>query len=341
MPGQQEISMSGSVRFPKDTSPYVQNRANQISRMTMEDARAHILDLKADLDARSLFAWFGRLCAGLEIPLTDPAVAAPPKNFRHSLVSAIQEYDRGFNREPVEQAIRGTIMVGGWKMPENRKKMLIALFNRLEELSPPPLPVCPAQVTSVIPVPTIRRINRMVRFAALNVDAFPNVPPRTLINQVKNRKWVTDQDTERQDACGKQMALAKIMGKMSPGRAHEVEELVLQARAAVCTTFASAVASILNRERGGRDYRVELISGPNHCFCIVNRAGEDVEEFDKGARKMPGYSRWGDGYIIVDAWAGAMGYDKVFFCGYDDYPTVLRVYLTSYLLQHFDSRAAG
>lgn len=80
-----------------------------------------------------------------------------------------------------------------------------------------------------------------------------------------------------------------------------------------------------------------MISGPNHCFCLVNRAPATNELRDpSGATVMPGKDFWGDSVILIDAWAGALGH-PVFYSSPKDFPKVLQIYLTSKLLQHFDS----
>ena len=332
--------MSSGHVFPRDTSPNAIRRSQQVSTMSLEEAKLSLLAAKADLDALSIATWWRRLLAKNGVEVGDPIIEARHTPMTKSVNEAIAEYDRTFDRLHVDHAISQARRKAGWSAPPRYKTILCALFNHMDRKSPRPLPEIPSEILAVIPSDIAERINRMAHYTAMNVSQFENVPPPKLKTQFQNAVWAADLDDSRREGLGKQMSYAKIIGRCNKAKLDTIREVVDNGRGAVCTSFAGATASILLMGRRTRAYRVEMISGPNHCFCLVNRAAADNEVLDpSGATVMPGKDFWGSDVILVDAWAGALGH-PVFYRSPKDFPKVLQVYLTSKLLQHYDSSKA-
>ena len=324
--------------FPKDTSPNAIARSQQIQTMDREQIKQSLLQAHAEINTL-LSGWWRKLCAQNKIdPDKDPMLNLALGMAIPSLNGAILEFDRSFQRIRVELAIFHLRKKLGWKGLEQYKCVLAPLCDHLEATFPRKLPEIPQVALDVLPVETVRKINALAGYTAMNCAQFNNVPPPSLLNQILNQVWAADQDDSRKEGLGLAMQYAKIIGRCNAGKLAAILKVVREGRGAVCTSFAGAVACLLVDGLREKQYRVELISGPNHCFCLVNRAPapEGLEKpADAGATLFPAVKFWGDNAIIVDAWAGALGH-SVFYKP-SDFPAVLQVYLTMKLLQHYDS----
>jgi hypothetical protein len=323
--------------FSKDTSPNAIKRWQQAQTWSREQMQQDLLRGHAQIGTL-LSGWWRRLCERNSISFDDPILATPATAMAPALNDAITEFDSTFRRMRVELAIATVRKKLGWKNIEKYKCVLLPLCNHLERTFPRPLPQVPKEAFDVIPADIVEAINKMSQYTAMNCAQFNNVPPPALLNQILNQVWAADQDESRKEGIGLSIQYAKIIGRCSSAKLEAILKVVKDGRGAVCTSFAGAAASLLIAGRRNRPYRVEMISGPNHCFCLVNRvpAPEGVEKpGDAGATLFPAVSYWGPGAIIVDAWAGALGH-QVFYKP-KDYPKVLQVYLTLKLLQHYDS----
>ncbi|MEO6802054.1 MAG: hypothetical protein ABI197_02280 [Granulicella sp.] len=329
--------MSTRPIFPKDTSPNAIRRAQQVSGMSLDQAKAALLQSKAFLDTRmSLQGWWQRTLQANGVAATEPLFNIQDV-ITMSVNAAIANYDATKERLFVDHAIAKARTTGGWRMDQAVQTVLARLFEWLELNKPRALPEIPGGIFAVIPEDIARKINRMALYTAMNVSQFSSVPPPRLKTQLQNAVWAADRDESRKEGLGKQMSFAKIIGRCEGAKLDAIRQEVDRGRGAVCTSFAGAVASILMTGLRDRPYRVEMISGPNHCFCLVNRAVSIKDRADKsGATEMPDFHDWGEGAILIDAWAGAMGH-PVFYQRPQDFPRVLQVYLTLKLLQHFDS----
>ena len=121
------------------------------------------------------------------------------------------------------------------------------------------------------------------------------------------RKEVHDRFREA-DARGVDISIAPPRpSEWDAGTAKTYYDLVKQKRAGICTLFAYAAAHILthNRPRGPL---VEVVGYNNHVYVVVGRKGRAVNP----GEKLPNRWHWGSSYVIVDGWAGAMGYDVVY-----------------------------
>ena len=102
---------------------------------------------------------------------------------------------------------------------------------------------------------------------------------------------------------------------------------VTETRTAICTTFAKAIAYCMHCIWRPGMPNIELVAYRNHVFCIVNRSGaNDVDpppitmgkiprQFGS-KRKLPKPAEWRchiGYYAIVDVWAGAMGWDSIYY----------------------------
>lgn len=331
-----KILMSSIPRLPRDTSPQAIERWQQVSSMSLDQAKASLLQAKASLDTLKVGPWWNKLLVQYKVPNTHPTLNIQDPVTK-SVNQAVSQYDSTYERLLVDHAISLARKKAGWKMEPDIKAVLLGLFNHLEIIAPRPLPPIPNGITEVIPRQVVERINLMARYTAMNISQFENVPPPKLKTQFQNAVWAADQDASRTEGLGKQMSYAKIIGRCNKKKLDAIREVVDAGRGAVCTSFAGPAASILLMGHSARRYRVEMISGPNHCFCLVNRAPATNELRDpSGATVMPGKDFWGDSVILIDAWAGALGH-PVFYSSPKDFPKVLQIYLTSKLLQHFDS----
>ncbi|RZL00002.1 MAG: hypothetical protein EOP36_17310 [Rubrivivax sp.] len=318
----------------KDTSPNAAKRwqAMQDPGMTLAKARSSLL---------ALGPWWDMICKRCGVDPTDPVINTVQKPPAKSINAAVADYDASLDRAVVDHAIFAYKVKAGWRMEQKYKDALSALFEQLDVLRPRPLPDVPGRARAVIPGGTIDAINQMARYAVTNAPTFSNVPPPKLMSQVMLRCWSTGEskDQKRLDAIGMGSQFGKIIGTCGVDKLNAARQQVVEGRGAVCTSFACTAASMLAEGNVSGIYRVELISGPNHCFCLVNRAISDkdvVVEGSAGAKQIPGAAFWGDQVIIVDAWAGALG-NAVFYGTPGEFPKALQIYFTQKLLQHFDS----
>jgi hypothetical protein len=323
--------------FPKDTSPNAIKRWREAQTMSREQMMQSLLQGHAEISSL-LSSWWRRTCLKHGNDVDDPVFTTAPALGKPALKDAIREFDHTFQRLKVELAILSLRKKLGWKNLAKYQGALAALCNHLEATFPRPLPEVEPAAFRVLPADVIQEINAMARYTAMNCAQFNNVPPPSLLNQILNQVWAADLDESRKEGIGLAIQYAKIIGRCNAAKLDVIRKAVQEGRGAVCTSFAGAVASVLVAGRRLRPYRVEMISGPNHCFCLVNRAPapEGLEKpADAGATLFPAVSYWGPDAIIVDAWAGALGH-RVFYKP-KDFPQVLQIYLTQKLLQHYDS----
>lgn len=102
-----------------------------------------------------------------------------------------------------------------------------------------------------------------------------------------------------------------------------VYDRVLTERAGVCTTFAKAAAHILTKDNHINAPKIEIVAYSNHVFLIVGREAGEVQISGVGPfakHKLSHYNTWGFGWMIVDVWAGAMGWPKTIYVGHNGYP---------------------
>lgn len=320
--------------LPKDTSPNAAKRwqAIQDPGMTLAEAKRSLLALEP---------WWDMICKRYGVDRADPVINTVQQKPALSINAAVAHYDQSFERVQVDHAIFAYKKIAGWKMHQKYKDALTELFEKLDVLQPRVLPEIPGRARAVIPGATIEAINQMARYAVTNAPTFDNVPPPKLKSQVMLRCWAVGEskDQQRQQAIGMGSQYGKIIGTCGVDKLNAARKQVVEGRGAVCTSFACAAASMLVEGNIGGRYRVELISGPNHCFCLVNRASSDLDavvDGAAGAKQIPGAAYWGADVIIVDAWAGALG-NAVFYGMPSEFPKPLQIYFTQKLLQHYDS----
>jgi len=85
---------------------------------------------------------------------------------------------------------------------------------------------------------------------------------------------------------------------------------LIGAKAGVCTSFAATAVTVLLSDANVQQSRprMEYVAAPNHCICLVNRT-PDVRDLPDGT--ITPYAGWNPGVVIVDPWAGAMGYHVI------------------------------
>lgn len=89
-------------------------------------------------------------------------------------------------------------------------------------------------------------------------------------------------------------------------------KVVSKIKAGVCTQFALATAHVLTNGRKSGP-RVEIVAYDNHVYVLVGRKGEVKNN------KIPNDWHKQSDIVIVDGWAGAMGY-PVIYQGLKNYP---------------------
>src|SRR5213075_3268191 len=104
-------------------------------------------------------------------------------------------------------------------------------------------------------------------------------------------------------------------------------------QAAVCFSFAQAAAYIL----GGKGLacieapRIEVVALKNHVFCLVGRTGEftqmqtgskysDPKSKINNRTVLPPPREWGATTIVVDGWIASLGYPKVIYDDWFQFP---------------------
>jgi hypothetical protein len=92
----------------------------------------------------------------------------------------------------------------------------------------------------------------------------------------------------------------------------KAHQKVWDQQAGICILFAKAAAYILG---SGLTHgpRIEIVSYANHAFVILGRTGGYINgnNFDL-PKSNDDENGWGDDWVIIDGWAGAMGYDVTY-----------------------------
>lgn len=132
---------------------------------------------------------------------------------------------------------------------------------------------------------------------------------------IKNRVWAMDQ-AKIQQVGSKNMQANSLYDYAV---IKSVGDAVREYKYGVCTTFALAAAKALFDADFFAGERVEIVSAPNHCFVIVNRAGDSVPT---GGRFSFTPEMWQNGEhptFVVDPWLGSLGHASVYET-YKSYP---------------------
>jgi hypothetical protein len=249
-----------------------------------------------------------------------------------SINQALDAYFRDRQRRGVDDAIRRA-RKKYTAMPTGVQNLLVWLFDQLETQHPPAAKPVPPAAQQLLGQEIIAKLQAMRLYACTDAPAFRDKIVDGLQSQVENRMWRAGFDPQRVDR-------ANSMGNSVPYKQATLRmvcELVVQARSAVCTTFAMSAGHILSGGKRAPEppaYRVEVVAAPDHCYALVNRAGGEVEH--TGARYVLPSSQWGPDVIIVDPWAGSLGH-PIFYAGPGAYPAQLRCYLDTDLKQNYDS----
>lgn len=302
----------------------------------------------------SLYGWFQSKCAETGIDTeTDDLLnrALQPRGFvapAMSLVAALKNFDATRDRAKLDLSLRA--FVAGTKFSEKRpyNTYLLDLFREMEKRDPQPLPLVPASVSTKISGPQIAKINAMARYAATNIDQFRDVADPKFYTRAKNKMWFAQNAPETQgtlkvttgsSSVESTGGLGGLAGNSTTRYARsalgDMCDFVISCKQGICTTFAAAVGHLLTEGVIDEETRVECVAGPNHCFCIVNRAAFE-DEVRKGVTHIPAAEHWGDDWIFVDAWAGALGY-PIFYTSIESVPPKLRIFLSMVLTQQYDS----
>lgn len=217
------------------------------------------------------------------------------------------------------------------------KPLLVELSYEIEKRFPVLLPVIPQNIREQLPASEscVGLLNSMVRFGALNVTSFLDTPPALRLTEIKNRSWAILQDPQHQEAIAK--GNAPVTSKCNAGQLKTMAEGVLSAKGGVCTTFAATAVHLLLSDTTlmATAPRIEFVSGPKHCLCLVNRATDKRDIV--GARKdtIVSCDEWNDDVVIIDPWAGSMGYHVI--SSKDTYPSKLKAMIGLRVDKYFEN----
>lgn len=178
-------------------------------------------------------------------------------------------------------------------------------------------------------VECIDALNKLQLFASTDVLTFPQCVKKSSERHgdiIQKAKDYNNRPMKEDSYASSPMSAAINTKKHWNNRlAEQVYKSVQDEKAAMCTTFAYSAAHILSQDNPN-NCRIEVIAHNkgmgSHVFVIVGREGGYTMNEKKW--QLPTISEWPRNFIIVDAWAGAMGYDVI----YDDvqeypYPTML------------------
>lgn len=299
-----------------------------------------------NLSGATIRGWFWQEAVRLDA-MTDLATQVdmfikdmPGKiGVRPSLDSSLQKCVEAGKRLPaLDGSIRGVIELGYSKIAPI-KPLLIKLIYEVERRFPVPLPPIAEGVLERLPAsqPTVEMLHSMVRFGALNVTYFAETPPPLRLTAIKNLAWAILGDPERSDSVAK--ASAPVQFKCGAVQMKEMSSGVMAAQGGVCTTFAATAAHLLLTDAAlsSSNPRIEFVSGPKHCLCLVNRKTHADDKI--GARSDPivSYPNWNDEVVIIDPWAGAMGFHVL--STIQSYPAKLKSMIGLKVDRYFDSHA--
>lgn len=316
-----------------------------MSRMT----RPRSASSPAVLPSTTLLGWFEAECGRRDVSPQDPnfhkAVKPPKGHFLTTaplpLHAAVADYDTTSDRRRLDYTLRCFFGGIGWTNLRRYQPLLLALIEKLDLRSPQPLPPVPGAVSLLIGEKQIAKINAMARYAATNVDQFHTVPPAGFYNYAKVKMWYRQQTAPESGevATGGVAGLAgKSITRYTRTSLRSTRERVVAEQQAICTTFAAAAADLLMTGRQAPWVRVECVAGPNHCFCLLNRAESERDTTtERGVTYIPAAQYWGPGAVYVDAWAGALGHPVFYTNVGTTLPAVLKPYLGMALAQQFDS----
>ena len=258
-----------------------------------------------------------------------------------SVIDAAAEFDRDRRRSRMDASIRKFIESMRFSERAAFQLFLVRLIQELDRLSPTPIPDIDPAIRAALP-PSIDRLNEMVRYAATNVTFFPTVPPTTLANLIRNRAFAANSDPSTAESAGESISM--VDKNLTRIQMETMANGVFATRAGVCTSFAAAATSLLDKDRNigsDRGYRLEYIGGKDHNICLVGR--ENTSSETEG--EVPEPNLWSAGTIIVDPWAGAMGHGHVFYKwtpglgGENGYPGILKnAFRGRTLVKYFDSQ---
>lgn len=245
---------------------------------------------------------------------------------------------QGKRTRAVDGSLRAVIERGFAKI-RPIKSLLIQLSYELDRRFPTLLPVVPTSVRSQLPCSetTLNQLNSMVRFGALNVTYFATTPPAARLTEIKNRSWAILQDPDLEQSIAK--ASAPVQFKCGPIQFKEMAEGVLAARGGVCTTFAATAVHLLLNDGAlmSTNPRIEFVSGPKHCLCLVNRASDPKDVIADRCDTIVSCGAWNDDVVIIDPWAASMGYHAI--SSKTTYPACLKSMIGSTVVRYFDSNS--
>lgn len=162
--------------------------------------------------------------------------------------------------------------------------------------------------------------DRLASYACLDASRFSNcINPR-------NKIMILDRYNRARDRKAKDAGMSAGMQfgiGWNAKALRGVYDRVVAERAGVCTSFAKAAAHIMTRNNTVNIPKIEIVGYTNHVFLIVGRQKGNVAVTGQGffsKHKLQDYIHWGSGWVIVDVWAGAMGWPMSIYDGSKGYP---------------------
>jgi hypothetical protein len=265
-----------------------------------------------------------------------------------SLLASIEKYDETGVRQPVEAIIR---QLGNYQTRKRLKEagftddrlntICSELFEHMEKNTPVPLPDVPEKVYKIIDRDCVNHLNQASRYICLNAATYaPKVlkDHKDAHNIPINREKIKTQLLSEED-----MAASRSAGmsthQFTRERLEYVGKGVDQMKGGFCTSFAMFAAHHLveaAKKEGSGIERIECLSGPDHCYVVVNRKDTGNEQNLKGKTMVPGAKAWAkDTAILVDVWAASLGF-PAFYTAPEDFPLSLQPYIYGVVTREFE-----
>ena len=284
--------------------------------------------------------WFWKAAEPLNLEAVDIGYLTQKHKGKFGTIPSLDEslqdcVLKGKRTVALDGSLRAVIALGYGKTARIRP-LLIDLVYELDKRFPVPLPVLQARLLDLLPCSDQTRdlLNSMVRFGALNVTYFEDTPPQLRLTEIKNRCWAILNDPDRKDSCEK--ASAPVTSRCGRVQMATMSQGVLGAKGGVCTTFAAtAVDLLLNDAARKRACRIEFVSGPKHCLCLLNREISAKDTHHDTYDVLVRFQEWNEDVVIIDPWAGAMGYHVI--STIETYPACLKSMIGLGLKKFYDS----
>jgi hypothetical protein len=266
------------------------------------------------LDAGTLRGWFWETAKPLIPQLTGTELGylmGPLKSSMGAVLPSLDEALKNVDARTsrLDLSVRAVQALGFTKI-QNLIPLIVKLVYEIDSRFPVPIPVIEQGLLAQLPwlQATTNTLSEMVRYAAINVTSFKDSVAQGRLTEIMNRAWAANLDADKKELIAR--TSVPVVGGVSTGQLASMSEGVIGAKAGVCTSFAATAMTVLLNDANVQQSRprMEYVAAPNHCICLVNRT-PDVRDLPDGT--ITPYAGWNPGVVIVDPWAGAMGYHVI------------------------------